>query len=137
MVDWSRTRSRISEEFRLVQRQILRAAFGPGAEPGFSNLLMVTSARPGEGKSFTSVNLAGSIARQGDHHVLLVDAELQARFVLLRAGTGRDARAARPGGQPEARPLAADREERRSSGCRSCRSAASASAAPSCSPPRK
>jgi protein-tyrosine kinase len=75
MVDWSRTRSRISEEFRLIQRQILRAAFGPGAEPGFSNLLMVTSARPGEGKSFTSVNLAGSIARQGDHHVLLVDAD--------------------------------------------------------------
>jgi receptor protein-tyrosine kinase len=75
MVDWSRTRSRISEEFRLVQRQILRAAFGPGAEPGFSNLLMVTSARPGEGKSFTAVNLAGSIARQGDHHVLLVDAD--------------------------------------------------------------
>lgn len=75
MVDWSRTRSRISEEFRLVQRQIIRSAFGPGAEPGFSNLLMVTSARPGEGKSFTAVNLAGSIARQGDHHVLLVDAD--------------------------------------------------------------
>ncbi|MFL5256743.1 MAG: hypothetical protein ACJ8AI_28385, partial [Rhodopila sp.] len=31
MVDWSRTRTRISEEFRLVQRQILRSAFGPGA----------------------------------------------------------------------------------------------------------
>ena len=27
MVDWSRTRSRVSEEFRLVQRQILRNAF--------------------------------------------------------------------------------------------------------------
>jgi len=75
MVDWSRTRSRISEEFRLVQRQIMRSAFGPGAEPGFSNLLMITSARPGEGKSFTAVNLAGSIARQGDHHVLLIDAD--------------------------------------------------------------
>ena len=75
MVDWSRTRTRISEEFRLVQRQILRSAFGPGAEPGFSNLLLVTSARPGEGKSFMSTNLAGSIARQGDHHVLLVDAD--------------------------------------------------------------
>jgi protein-tyrosine kinase len=75
MVDWSRTRTRISEEFRLVQRQIIRSAFGPGAEPGFSNLLMVTSARPGEGKSFMSTNLAGSIARQGDHHVLLVDAD--------------------------------------------------------------
>jgi protein-tyrosine kinase len=75
MVDWSRTRSRISEEFRLVQRQILRTAFGPGAEPGYSNLLMVTSARPGEGKSFTSINLAGSIARQADHSVLLVDTD--------------------------------------------------------------
>ena len=78
MIDWSRTRTRISEEFRLVQRQIIRAAFGPGPEPGFSNLLMVTSARPGEGKSFVATNLAGSIARQGDHPVLLVDAELQA-----------------------------------------------------------
>ncbi|MGD0104408.1 MAG: hypothetical protein ABSC06_10255 [Rhodopila sp.] len=75
MVDWSRTRTRISEEFRLVQRQIIRAAFGPGAEPGFSNLLMVTSARPGEGKSFMSTNLSGSIARQGDNQVLLVDAD--------------------------------------------------------------
>ena len=75
MVDWSRTRTRISEEFRLVQRQIIRSAFGPGAEPGFSNLLLVTSSRPGEGKSFMSTNLAGSIARQGDHHVLLVDAD--------------------------------------------------------------
>ncbi|MDR3534675.1 MAG: hypothetical protein P4L90_29435 [Rhodopila sp.] len=75
MVDWSRTRTRISEEFRLVQRQIIRSAFGPGAEPGFSNLLLVTSSRPGEGKSFMSTNLSGSIARQGDHHVLLVDAD--------------------------------------------------------------
>jgi protein-tyrosine kinase len=76
MVDWSRTRSRVSEEFRLVQRQILRNAFlPPGADPGFTNLLMVTSARPGEGKSFTAINLGGSIARQGNNHVLLVDAD--------------------------------------------------------------
>jgi protein-tyrosine kinase len=76
MVDWSRTRSRVSEEFRLVQRQILRNAFSPpGAEPGFTNLLMVTSARPGEGKSFTAINLAGSIARQGNNRVLLMDVD--------------------------------------------------------------
>jgi protein-tyrosine kinase len=86
MVDWSRTRSRISEEFRLVQRQILRSAFGPGAEPGFSNLLMVTSARPGEGKSFMSLNMAGSIARQGDHHVLLVDADSKRDSVCYSLG---------------------------------------------------
>ncbi|HTW69552.1 MAG TPA: P-loop NTPase [Acetobacteraceae bacterium] len=76
MVDWSRTRSRVSEEFRLVQRQILRNAFAPpNAEAGFTNLVMVTSARPGEGKSFTAINLAGSIARQGNNHVLLVDSD--------------------------------------------------------------
>src|SRR5580692_4678679 len=86
MVDWSRTRSRVSEEFRLVQRQILRNAFGPGAEPGFSNLLMVTSARPGEGKSFMSVNMAGSIARQGDNHVLLVDADSKRDSVCYSLG---------------------------------------------------
>jgi protein-tyrosine kinase len=76
MADWSRTRSRVSEEFRQLQRQILRNAFAPpGAERGFTNLLMIASARPGEGKSFTAVNLAGSIARQGSNHVLLVDAD--------------------------------------------------------------
>ena len=75
MVDWSRTRSRVSEEFRLAQRQLLTTAFsGANAQSGFSNLVMVTSARPGEGKSFMALNLAGSIARQGDHSVLLVDA---------------------------------------------------------------
>jgi protein-tyrosine kinase len=86
MVDWSRTRTRISEEFRLVQRQILRSAFGPGAEPGFSNLLMVTSARAGEGKTFMSINMAGSIARQGDHHVLLIDADSKRDSVCCRLG---------------------------------------------------
>ena len=86
MVDWSRTRTRISEEFRLVQRQIIRSAFGPGAEPGFSNLLLVTSARPGEGKSFMSTNLSGSIARQGDHHVLLVDADSKRDSICYNLG---------------------------------------------------
>lgn len=75
MFDWTHGRTRISEEFRLAQRQILRSAFAPTAEAGSANLLMVTSARPGEGKSFTALNLAGSVALQGDHHVLLVDSD--------------------------------------------------------------
>ena len=75
MFDWSHGRSRISEEFRLAQRQLLRAAFAPTAEAGVTNLVMVTSARPGEGKTFTAVNLAGSVALQGDHHVLLIDSD--------------------------------------------------------------
>ncbi|MDE2005344.1 MAG: hypothetical protein KGI51_02155 [Rhodospirillales bacterium] len=68
-------RTRIAEEFRLVQNQLLRSAFGADAEPGLSNLLMVTSARPNEGKTFSAFNLAASIARRGDHRVLLIDAD--------------------------------------------------------------
>src|ERR1700719_4188406 len=75
LFDWSRGRSRIAEEFRLAQRQVLRAAFAPTAEAGLANLLMVTSARAGEGKTFTALNLAGSVALQGDHHVLLIDSD--------------------------------------------------------------
>lgn len=83
-------RSRISEELWLVQRQTLRAAFASLAGPGGvqdggaeatampPNLLLVTSARPGEGKSFTALNLAAGIARQGDHPVLLIDADVKA-----------------------------------------------------------
>lgn len=41
------------------------------------NSLLVTSARPGEGKTFTSINLAVSIAQQLDRSVLLVDADLR------------------------------------------------------------
>src|SRR5262245_48133906 len=37
MFDWSRGRSRISEEFRLAQRQMLRSAFAPTAEAGIAN----------------------------------------------------------------------------------------------------
>ena len=74
LIDWEQTRSRISEEFRLSQRQILRNAASPeSVGHGNGNLIMVTSSRPGEGKSFISLNLAASIARQRDHDVLLVD----------------------------------------------------------------
>lgn len=76
MMGLSRTRTRISEEFRLAQRQLLTTAFaGQNTEPGFNNLVMVTSARAGEGKSFIALNLAGSISRRGDHPVLLVDVD--------------------------------------------------------------
>lgn len=76
VVDCPNMPGRISEEFRLIQRQVLRNGFTrSGREPGYSNLLMVTSARSGEGKSFTSINLAASIARQGDRDVLIIDAD--------------------------------------------------------------
>ena len=65
MVVGHKVRTRISEEFRITVGHILRsmhANYSPGR--GAPNVLMVTSARPGEGKSFSSLNLAGSIAQQ-------------------------------------------------------------------------
>jgi protein-tyrosine kinase len=67
-------RNRVGEEFRVTQGQILRAAFSGdtgGAAP--ANLLMVTSARPGEGKTFAALNLAAGIAHADDRAVLLLD----------------------------------------------------------------
>ena len=76
MVPWNRSRSRVSEEIRLLQSQLLRAAFAPadGRQTPL-NLVMVTSARPGEGKTFAALNIAAGIARQQDREVLLVDAD--------------------------------------------------------------
>lgn len=70
-------KSRVAEEFRVIKRPLLRNVAGKGAAPiADANLVMITSALPGEGKSTTSVNLAMSIAMELDHRVLLVDADV-------------------------------------------------------------
>ena len=79
-------RTRISEEYRIVVGRIMRATWGEGEADGLRNLLMITSARPGEGKSFTALNLAGSIAGTGSDKVLLVDADSKPRSVSLQLG---------------------------------------------------
>lgn len=50
------------------------------------NLIMVTSALPGEGKSFTAINLAISIAMELDNTVMLVDADVARPSVLNMLG---------------------------------------------------
>ena len=69
--------AKIHQEFRLVKRRLLDNAFGrlrPVVDNG--RLIMVTSSLPGEGKTFSSINLAISIAIGGEHPVLLVDADI-------------------------------------------------------------
>ena len=68
-----RERTRISEEYRITVGRILRTLRGTKARTEPGNLLMITSAKPGEGKSFTSLNIAASIAQSGLGEVLLVD----------------------------------------------------------------
>ena len=67
----------LAEELRRVKRPLLNNAFGPSAmltENG--NVIMVTSAVPGEGKTFMSISLAISMAMELDKTVLLVDADV-------------------------------------------------------------
>lgn len=69
--------SRTAEEFRVIKRPLLQRAFTQRHEPGdHPNVLVVTSSVAGEGKTFTSLNLAVSIAMELDRTVLLVDADL-------------------------------------------------------------
>jgi protein-tyrosine kinase len=69
-------RTAVAESFRRIKRQILAniAAGRAGAPP--TNLVMITSALPGEGKTYCSINLAISIALEMDRTVLLVDADV-------------------------------------------------------------
>jgi exopolysaccharide/PEP-CTERM locus tyrosine autokinase len=63
--------SPVSEEYKKLKARIMRMT---KQEP-FRNVLLVTSAVGGEGKSVTAANLALSLARDYDHSVLLVDAD--------------------------------------------------------------
>ncbi len=71
-------RSQLAEEMRHIKRPLLLNAFGDHVDFGSNNLnlIMVTSSRPGEGKTYTSLNLAMSIAKERDKTVLLVDADV-------------------------------------------------------------
>src|SRR5436190_799529 len=67
----------LPDEFRVVKRPIIRNAVGKVDERvKHGNLVMVTSALPGEGKTFTSINLAMSVAMEYDSRVLLVDGDV-------------------------------------------------------------
>jgi len=70
-------RKSIKEEFRQIKRKLLNNAFGKAANMlNNSNLIMVSSAKPNEGKTFVSINLALSIALEKDKTVLLIDADV-------------------------------------------------------------
>lgn len=61
-----------SEQYRKLRARILAIT-----KQEFQNTIMVTSADVGEGKSITSINFAVALAREIDHTVLLVDADMR------------------------------------------------------------
>jgi len=72
--------NQIIEEYRYIKRPLLATAFNGDKDAKSSrnkNVIVVTSTLPGEGKTFTSLNLAMSVAMEKDKTVLLVDADLE------------------------------------------------------------
>ena len=66
----------LAEEFRIIKRQLLRAASGKTGVPAHKRqTIMVCSASPNEGKTFCALNLALSLASEEEIEVLLVDGD--------------------------------------------------------------
>nr|WP_275692711.1 XrtA-associated tyrosine autokinase [Rheinheimera hassiensis] len=76
-VSLSSERRLINEEYRVIKRKLISNAFGAlSGTLKHPNLILVSSSRPGEGKTFSAINLALSIALEQDKTVLLVDSDV-------------------------------------------------------------
>lgn len=78
----------LAEEFRLVKRQLLLSARTLAAGPigERSRTILVGSAKPGEGKTFCSINLAISLAAERDVEVLLIDSDFAKPNIMATLG---------------------------------------------------
>jgi receptor protein-tyrosine kinase len=80
-------RTLLAEEYRVIKRPLLRAAFDPSRqyEPR-DRTTLITSPHPGDGKTFTSINLAMSVASEHETHVLLIDTDVRQRGMSRACG---------------------------------------------------
>ena len=79
---------KLAENYRFLKLPLLRVA-GTTSKASFeenNNLIAITSANKGEGKTFTSFNLAMSIAMHRDTTVLLIDGDLIERSLTKLVG---------------------------------------------------
>ena len=73
---YSEGNSVLTDEYRLIKQPLLKKAANTGSpENPRGNLVMVASALAGEGKTFSSVNLSLSMAKERDWQVMLVDVD--------------------------------------------------------------
>lgn len=67
----------LADEYRNIKRPLIANAYGKRVtRVDDGNIIAITSALPGEGKTFTAMNLAISIAQEQDYSVLLVDVDV-------------------------------------------------------------
>lgn len=71
---------RFADEYRQIKRPLIATAFAASSDMAATTnsprLIMMASALPGDGKTFTSINLALSLARERDTTVVLVDGDV-------------------------------------------------------------
>jgi protein-tyrosine kinase len=80
-------RGRVLDEYRLIKRPIIRyAVSGTDSHDKRRNLVMVTSAQPDEGKTFTAICLAMSVVAEENVQVLLVDLDIHSQQLCRTLG---------------------------------------------------
>jgi protein-tyrosine kinase len=65
-----------AEQYRRIKRPLIEKALSGDDAGGEPRVIIVTSAVPGDGKTFTSINLALSMALERDISILLVDSDV-------------------------------------------------------------
>lgn len=81
---------RVRNEFRAIRREVVGASLVKVGETGqpVGPIVVVTSAAPGDGKSYTAFNLALTVAGQRNYDVLLVDADFVKRTISNACNVG-------------------------------------------------
>jgi protein-tyrosine kinase len=70
-----------ADHYRRIKRPLIDKAMSEATAVGEPRVIMITSALPGDGKTFTSINLALSMALERDISVLLVDCDVARRHI--------------------------------------------------------
>jgi protein-tyrosine kinase len=65
-----------ADQYRRIKRPLIEKALSGDDAGGEPRVIVVTSAVPGDGKTFTSINLAFSMALERDISILLVDSDV-------------------------------------------------------------
>ena len=65
-----------TDQYRRIKRPLIEKALSGDDAAGEPRIIIVTSAVPGDGKTFTSINLAFSMALERDISILLVDSDV-------------------------------------------------------------
>jgi protein-tyrosine kinase len=76
----------LAEEYRIVKRQLLAEMAADGTSQCTRRTVLVCSSHPDEGKTFTALNLALSLAGEKDLEVLLVDGDFPKPEIMSMLG---------------------------------------------------